>query len=149
VPGWLTSSHLVERAEIAAKQMRYFRLVAQRATFAELGPSAKRAGFIQGHQDIERKEASFRWPTGELDFIFFVSFEDPEAISVTAEAYGDIYGLIMLSHSNLPNISVELKTVLEKHEIGRNAVRFRDILLKFPDFDGGIEEMHRRLGLQF
>lgn len=147
MPGWLMSSHFAERVEHAAKQMRYFRLFTQTATFAELGPSAKRAGFVENDRDDEQKEASFRWAAGEPDFVFFVSFEDPEAISVIAEAYGDLYGLVMVSHSNLPNISVELKPSLEKHEVGRNAISFRKILLKYPDFDGGTDEMLRRLGL--
>jgi hypothetical protein len=144
---WLKSFRLLERAEIAAKQMRYFRRFTQTATFAEVGPSAERAGFVQGSLDFERKDASFRWATGEPDFHFFVSFEDPEAISVTAESYHDIFGLVMLSHSHLPNISVELKPSLAKHELGRNALRFRKILLQFPDFDGGTDDMLRRLGL--
>jgi hypothetical protein len=35
----------LERAEIAAKQMRYFRLFSQKGSFEGLGASAKRAGF--------------------------------------------------------------------------------------------------------
>ena len=143
----LESSRLIERAVIAAKQMRYFRLFIQRASFDELRHSTDRAKFAVNYEDVEHREASFRWAVGEPDFLFFVSFENPARISVFAEAYGDIFGLIMLSHSRLPNISVDIRPGLETPELGPNALRFRDILLKFPDFDGGTEEMRRRLGL--
>jgi hypothetical protein len=90
---WLkSSSNLTERTETAAKQMRYFGLVAQKLSFTELGPSAKRAGFLMTNEDTWRKEAGFRWHKGEPDFIFSVSFENLDAISVIAESFGDIFG---------------------------------------------------------
>jgi hypothetical protein len=135
-PGFIDSSDLVERAEMAAKQMRYFGLVAQKSSFSELLPSAKRAGFALLNENTKRKEAEFRWATGEPDFIFSVSFERPERVSVIAESYGDIFGLVLVSHSHVPDISVETKPSLGKHELGHNALRFRDLLLMFPDFDG-------------
>ena len=52
-----------------------------------------------------------------------------------AESQRDIFGLIMISHSHLPKIGVEMKPLLQKHELGRNARQFREILLTFPDFD--------------
>jgi hypothetical protein len=131
-----TSSNLMERAEIAAKQMRYFGLVAQKSSFSELVPSAKRAGFALLNEDAGRKEASFRWATGEPDFIFSLSFAHADKVSVIAESYGDIFGLVLISHSHIPNISVETKPSLGNHELGRDALRFRDMLLIFPDFDG-------------
>jgi hypothetical protein len=134
-PGFIDSSDLMERAEIAAKQMRYFGLVAQKSSFSELLPSAQRAGFALLHEDTKRKEAEFQWATGEPDFFFSVSFERPDRVSVIAESYGDIFGLVLVSHSHVPNISVETKPSLGKHELGRNALRFRDVLLMFPDFD--------------
>lgn len=133
----LRSSHLIERAVIAAKQMRYFQLFTQRASFVELGASARRAGFAPNYEDFEHKEASFRWAVGKPDFLFFVTFEHLERISVVAEAYGDIFGLVMLSYPHLPHVSVELKTALKKHELGLNTLRLREILLEFPDFEVG------------
>jgi hypothetical protein len=76
---------------------------------------------------------------------FHVSFENPKSVSVIAESYGDIVGLVMVSHSNLTKISIEAKPSLEKGELGANADSFRKILLTFPDFDGGFEELLGRL----
>ena len=129
------SSDLIERAAIVAKQMRYFGMAAQKLSFSELLPSAERAGFVLLSKDTERKEAGFRWAAGESDFIFSVSFEHPDRISVIAEAYGDLFGLVLLSHSHVPNISVETKPSLGDDELGRNALRFRNVLLMFADFD--------------
>lgn len=127
---------LLERAEIAAKQMRYFGLVAKKSSFSELTPSAKRAGFALLEQDIERKRAGFQWAAGNPDFRFSVSFEDPERVSVIAESCAaDIFGLVLVSHSHVPNISVETKPWLGSDQLGRNATRFRSTLLTFPDFD--------------
>ena len=52
---------LMERASHAARQMRYFVLVAKRASFADLLASAKRAGFTPLNEDTQRKEATFQW----------------------------------------------------------------------------------------
>jgi hypothetical protein len=136
---WLKSPKLLERAENAAKQMRYFRLFSQRGSFGELSASSKRAGFELIHENGSDKEVSFRWAAdgAHPDFLFHVSFGNPEAVEVVAESYGDIYGLVLLSHSNLPKISVEVKQTLEKRELSRDAHTFRKILLTFPDFDGG------------
>jgi hypothetical protein len=137
---WLKSPKLLERAENAAKQMRYFRLFSQRGIFGELSASAKRAGFELIHEDAFDKEASFRWAADRErpDLLFYVSFGNLESVQVVAESYGDVYGLVLLSHSNLPKISVEVKPSLES-EFGRNAHSFQKILLTFPDFDGGVE----------
>jgi hypothetical protein len=129
-------SGLLQRAEIAAKQMRYFGLVAQKSSFSELLPSAKRAGFTLLNKDIERREAAFRWAAGKPDFVFSVSFKHADRVSVVAESCGDIFGLILISHSHVPNISVETKPSLGNDDLGRNALRFQGILLTFPDFEG-------------
>jgi hypothetical protein len=134
--GWLRSPKLLERAEIAAKQMRYFRVFSQRGSFEGLGASAKRAGFEMIYEDVLGKVAGFRWAAdGDPDFTFLVSFADPEAVLVTADSYGDIFGLVMTSISNVPKIIVEAKPWLAKDEFGRHARVFRKILLTFPDFD--------------
>jgi hypothetical protein len=141
------SAVLEMRAEIAAKQMRYFRLFSQTALFYQLIPSAKRAGFaLIEHDDLE-KEAAFHWAASgdDIDFVFHVSFNNADQVAVLADSCRDIYGLIMISHSHLPNISVEIKSELAKHEFGANAVRFRKILLTFPDFDGGTEDFNATL----
>jgi hypothetical protein len=132
----LSSSDLRERAEVAAKQMRYFGLVAQKSSFSELLPSARRAGFALLSKYAERREATFQWAIGQPDFIFSVSFEDPERVCVFAESRQDIFGLVLVSYSHVPNISAETMPSLANHELGRNALRFRKILLTFPDFDG-------------
>jgi hypothetical protein len=141
------SPELLERAENAAKQMRYFRPFSQRGAFGELSASANRAGFELIQEDAFDKQASFRWAAdaAQPDFLFHVSFENPESVSVIAESYGDIVGLVMVSHSNLTKISIEAKPSLEKGELGANADSFREILLTFPDFDGGFEELLGRL----
>ena len=61
------------------------------------------------------------------DFTFLVSFYGPEAVSVTAESYGDIFGLVMTSVSNVHKISIETKPSLAEHELGRNALDFQKI----------------------
>jgi hypothetical protein len=63
---------LLERAEIAAKQMRYFRLFSEKGSFGELSASAQRAGFEVTYEDAIEKEAGFQWPSeGDPDFTFF------------------------------------------------------------------------------
>jgi hypothetical protein len=126
---------LMERASNAARQMRYFGLVAKRSSFSELLPSAKRAGFTLLNEDTQRKEATFQWSAGEPDFIFSVSFNDAARASIVAESCGDIFGLILTFYSHAPNISVETNPSLGNKELGRNALLFRDTLLIFPDFD--------------
>jgi hypothetical protein len=133
----LKSSDLVQRAEIVAKQMRYFGLAAKKLSFSELTQSAKRAGFALLKEDTERKEAGFQWATRKPDFAFSVSFEIPDRVSVIADSgAGDIFGLVLVSHSHVPNISVETKPWMGSDELGSNALRFRNSLLGFPDFDG-------------
>jgi hypothetical protein len=53
----------------------------------------------------------------------------------------------MTSVSNAPKISIEAKPSLAEHELGRNAHVFQEILLTFPDFDSGFEDLLGRLGL--
>ena len=132
-PG-LSSSDLWQRAKIAGQQMKYFGLVARKCSFSELLPSTKRAGFTLVSEDSRKKEAHFRWTVGEPDFTFSVSFNDPDKVSVVAESCADILGLVLVSHSHLPDISVEIKPWLGRDELGANALRFREILLSFPDF---------------
>jgi hypothetical protein len=127
-------SDLLNRATTASRQMRYFGLVARKCSFSELFPSASRAGFTLLSQDLQEKEARFRWHLGESDFIFSVSFKDPAKVSVVAESCGDILGLALVSHSHVTDISVETKPWLGSDQIGPNAIRFREILLGFPGF---------------
>ena len=84
---------------------------------------------------------------GDHDFTFLVSFNDPEAVTVTAESHGDIFGLVMTSVSNVPKIFIEAKPSLAEHELGRNAHDFQKIILTFPDFDGGFQDLLGRLGI--
>jgi hypothetical protein len=84
---------------------------------------------------MQNQEASFRWAAGKPDFIFSVSFKDPEAPSVIAESADDIFGLILASCSHATRISVETSPSVGNKELGRNASIFRDILLMLPDFD--------------
>ena len=97
------------------------------------------------YEDALQKVAGFRWAAdgAQPDFIFLVSYENSDAVLVIAESDRDIFGLIMISHSHLPKIGVEMKPSLKKHELGRNAHQFREILLTFPDFDRGAEELSR------
>src|SRR5215510_2269351 len=71
-------SDLSQRAKIAGQQMRYFGLVARKCSFSELFHSASRAGFTLLSEDSLEREARFRWALGEPDFIFTVSFKNPE-----------------------------------------------------------------------
>jgi hypothetical protein len=141
----LKSPKLLERAKLAAKQMSYFRLFSQNGSFDGLAASAKRAGFEMAYEDALQKVAGFRWAAdgAHPDFIFLVSHENSSAVSVIAESHRDIFGLIMISHSHLPKIGIEIKPSLERHELGRNAHRFREILLTFPDFEAVAEELIR------
>jgi hypothetical protein len=141
--GWLNSPKLLARAEIAAKQMRYFRLFSQKGLFEGLPASARRAGFEMKYEDAFGKVAGFHWAADrDPDFTFFVSFGDPEVVSVSAVSHGDIFGLVMASISTLPKIIVEAKPWLAEHEFGRNAHLFRRTLLTFPDFAAAAEELH-------
>jgi hypothetical protein len=75
---------LLERVEIAARQMRYFRLFSQKGSFDGLSASAQRAGFSAIYEDPVQKEAGFQWRSeSDPDFTFFVSFVDSEAVMVT------------------------------------------------------------------
>lgn len=147
MPGWLRLPKLQERTEAAARQMRYFRLFSQRGSFHELGASARRAGFEVIHENAF--EARFRWAADadHPDFTFQVSCDDdPEAVTVTAEScQRDIFGLVMTSIASEPKIVIEAKNSLEEYQLGRNADRFRRIMLTFPDFDDGIEQLFRRM----
>ncbi len=138
----LKSSKLEDRAEAAAKQMRYFRLFSQRGSFDELGASARRAGFIATHEGAF--EAKFQWAADgdHPDFTFHVSLDDHEKMSANAKSCpGDIFGLVMTSLET--KISIEKDNSLEEHELGRHAYRFRSLLLTLQDFDDGIEEFVR------
>jgi hypothetical protein len=145
---WLKLPRLDERAEAAAKQMRYFRLFSQRGSLDQLGASALRAGF-----EIIREntlETAFQWASDadHPDFTFHVSFDDLEEMSVTAKSCrGDIFGLVMTSFASQPKIGIEKISSLEEHELGRKAQQFRKIMLTFPDFDDGIEDFLRRARL--
>jgi len=148
VLGWLNSPKLQERANAAAKQMRYFRLFSQRGSFDELGASARRAGFKIIHEDAF--ESRFQWAANidHPDFTFRVSYEPLEAVSVTAEScQRDILGVVMTSIASESTIVVEMKQSLEDLRIGRNADQLRRILLAFPDFDDGMEQFFRRVSL--
>jgi predicted DNA-binding ArsR family transcriptional regulator len=97
------------------------------------------------YEETIMMEAGFRWAADgdHPDFTFHVSFENLDAVSVTAESFGDIFGLVMNSISNLPKISIEMKPSLEERDIGRNTRQFRKILLAYSDFEGGFDQ---RLG---
>jgi hypothetical protein len=142
-----TYPKLPQRADNAAKQMRYFRIFSQKGSFSELRASAERAGFEAIYEETTNMDAGFRWAADgdHPDFTFHVSFEYLGAVSVTAKSFGDIFGLVMNSISNLPKISIEIKPSLEEREIGRNARQLRKILLAYSDFDRGFDEMLGRL----
>jgi hypothetical protein len=145
---WLKLPKLEERAEAAAKQMRYFWLFSQRGSPDQLGASALRAGFEVIHENSV--ETAFQWAgdADHPDFNFHVFFDDLEEMSVTAKSCeGDIFGLVMTSFANQPKIGIEKMGSLEEHELGRKAQQFRKIMLTFPDFDDGIEDFLRRARL--
>jgi hypothetical protein len=145
---WLRFPKIQERAEAAAKQMRYFQLFSQRGSFEELGASARRAGFEVIYQD--NFEARFRWAADAdyPDFMFHVSRDDLETVSVAAESCRrDILGLVMNSTPGESKITIEAKSSLEEYALGRNADRYRRIMLTFPDFDDGMEQFLRRVRL--
>lgn len=144
LPGSTTSSDsnvpkpsppsLSQRAEMVAQQMRYFAVVSRKCSFDELFPSAHRAGFTLLSNAPQEKEAHFRWPLGQPDCIFSLSFKDPEKVAVVAESQGDISGLVLVGHSHVADISVEIKPWLGGDELGPNAIQFRETLLTFPGF---------------
>jgi hypothetical protein len=53
---------LLERAEIAAKKMRYFRLFSQKGSFGELSASAQRAGFEVNMKTPLRRKLVYSGP---------------------------------------------------------------------------------------
>jgi hypothetical protein len=146
---WLLKSpKLEDRAEAAAKQMRYFRLFSQHGSFDEIGASARRAGFVVIQEGPF--EANFRWAADHdrPDFTFHVSLDDQEEMAMTAISCArDLAGLVMTGHSGEPNISIETDGQLERHELGRHADRFQSLMLAHQDFDDGIEKFARRARL--
>jgi hypothetical protein len=105
--------------------MRYFQPFSQKGSFEELPASAKRAGFEMKYENAFDRVAGFRWAADrDPDFTFFVAFCDPEAVSVSADSHGDIFGPVMTSISNVPKIIVEAKPWLVEREFGRNAHLF-------------------------
>jgi hypothetical protein len=128
-------SALMERASNAVRQMRYFGLAIRRFAFDELIFSARRAGFVQVEEGPKFDEASFRWGSGTPDLIFSVSFRDPARISIVAESQADVFGLSLTAYSHVSTISVETNPTIEDHNLGPNALLFRDMLLTFPGFD--------------
>lgn len=129
-----SDNSITDRAKLVALQMRYFLLVARKCAFHEMLPSASRAGFTLLEEDAGKREARLRWAEGEPDFVFSVSYRDPDKVSVVAEARGDIAGLVLIGHSHVSDISVEMNPWLAEHELGRSAATFRDDLLALPDF---------------
>lgn len=122
--------------------MFFFQRATVQLPFSELRVYAEREGFIStGDSSSRSNQTGFRWASGEADFDFFVEYSDRR--SVTAEAYGDIFGLVLLAHSHLPTISVEIKKAYGV-TMGKNAARFRKIMLGFPGFDGGTEDILKR-----
>jgi hypothetical protein len=143
----LKSSKLEDRAAAAAKQMRYFRLFGQRGSFDEIGVSARRAGFMAIQEGSF--EANFQWAADRdhPDFTFHVSLDEQEMSTTAISCAADIAGLVMTSHSSEPNISIEKKSQLEEHEVGRRAYQFRSLMLAHPDIDDGVEKFVRRAHL--
>lgn len=141
---WLSPLKLQERAEAAAKQMRYFRLFSQRGSFGELEESARRAGFEVIGEDAFGLSLCWAATVDHPDFTFRVSRDALDTLSVTAEScQRDILGLVMTSNASEPMIAIEAKRSLEEHRLGRNADQFRKIMLTFPDFDDGMEQFLR------
>ena len=124
---------LLRRAKIVEKQLAYFGVVVRKCSFEDAIASAERAGFTLVVSNEANKEAVLEWPA-EPDFLFSLSFEDPAMISVVAESRGDIYGLSLVSHSAMTDVSVELKPSLRMDQLGKNALQFRDVLLSLSHF---------------
>ena len=126
---------LMEHASNAARQMRYFALAMKKFSFEELISSATRAGFVQVGENPQLREVSFQWASGSPDLIFSVSFRDPARVSVVAETQADIFGLMLTAYPHVSTISVEIKPTVAEHELGHDALLFRDMLLTFSGFD--------------
>jgi hypothetical protein len=128
-------SALMGRASIAARQMKYFDLASKQFSFEELVLSAQRAGFIQIGGNSQFKEVLFQWASGQPDLIFSILSRAPGKLSIVAESQADIFGLILTDYPHAATVSVELNPMLEKSELGQNALLFKDMLLTFPGFD--------------
>ena len=127
-------SDLLQRAKNVAQQMRYFGLVARKCLFSDVVPSAQRAGFVVLSEDPAEKEMRLRWNLGEPDFVFSLSYKEADKVWIVAESRADILGLILVSHSLSPDISVGTKPWLGSDELGPHALRFQEQLLKLPSF---------------
>ena len=130
-----TLSVLMERASNADRQLQYFALAAKQFSLDDLASSALRAGFIQLAAKTERNETSFRFASGQPDFVFSVSYRDPERISIVAQSQADIFGLVLTAYSHVSTVSVEINPTIEATDMGNYALLFRDILLTFPRYD--------------
>ena len=100
---------LSRRAKTVAQQMKYFGLVACKCSFDEVVLSAKRASFVLLSEDLQEKETRFIWNLGEPDFVFSLSYKETNKVWIVAESRADILGLMLVSHSRSPDISVETK----------------------------------------
>jgi hypothetical protein len=66
---------------------------------------------------------------------------------VTAESYGDIFGIVMKGIADHPMISVMIKDGVPPDELGPNAILFQKMMLEHPGFGlhaGRRAENHRR-----
>ena len=129
-----SSRDLLQRAKIVAQQMRYFGLVVRKCSFDEVAASAKRASFALLRQDHQAKEVRFTWSLGEPDFVFSLSYKEADTVWIVAESRADILGLILVSHSLSPDISVGTKPWLGSDDLGPHALQFQELLLTLPDF---------------
>ncbi len=128
-------SVLMERASNAVRQMQYFALAAKQFSLEDLTSSALRAGFIEIGAKTRREETSFRFASGQADFIFSVSYRDPERVSIVAQSQADIFGLVLTAYSHVATVSVEINPTIAATVLGNNAMLFRDMLLTFPRYD--------------
>lgn len=127
------SIELLRRAKIVERQFAYFGLVVRKCSFEDAIRSTERAGFTLISSNAREKEAILEWPA-EPDFLFSLSFRDPEMIPLVAESRDDIYGLNLVSHSRMTEVSVEVKSWLATDQLGKNTLQFRDVLLSLPRF---------------
>jgi hypothetical protein len=127
------SMDLLRRAKIVERQLAYFALVVRKCSFDDATLSAERAGFTLVASNAADKEAVLEWPA-EPDFYFSIAFADPARIWIVAESRADIYGLNLVSHSGMTEVSVELKPSLGMDHLGANTLQFRDVLLSLVGF---------------
>jgi len=135
------------RARSVAELMLLITRSINSMSLEELMEANHRRGFIDGIIDLASGEYSFfECDADKADFAFFVDYSDPDMRRVTAQGFGNYFGLY-LNASEPGQISADLSDAHQQTgTLGRDARALQTALLKFPDFTS-LDQLYARLGV--